>query len=161
MEKKVILVLVIIVEIGCFNSDSVTCLERAKKFYTLHKEENFDLFKCYNIVQWNPNRRNLKEEYHIEFYPNCQSDSITHKPLRGKVKFIKGKPIFSSKDLEMSDLPPRMLGEFYNLKVSSLFYKKPDILVLDLAPGVRLIRSCGMRKKGYLSIDSCWYYRCK
>lgn len=109
MEKKVILVTLIFLMLGCFGSKSTNGLEKAEDFYNKKKDVDFEMFKCFNILQWNQNRKNYREEYHIEFYPNCRIGG--YKALRGKVKFENGKPIFHSESLRKDDLPPQLLEQ--------------------------------------------------
>lgn len=118
MEKKIILILIIFSIISCSDSKPIKGLEKARLFYTENKDTNFEAFKCFNILQWNQNRENKNGEYHIEFYPNCQS--VIKKPLRGRVKFENGKPIFRSDKIKIDDLPPQLLEKFYKLRVISV-----------------------------------------
>lgn len=157
MEKKIILILIIFSIIGCSDSNPIKGLEKAKLFYNENKETNFGVFKCFNILQWDQNRENRKEEYHIEFYPNCQSG--IEKPLRGRVNFENGKAIFRSDEMKINDLPQQLLEKFYELQVSNLFYKNPERLELTLYPEVRLIRDCKEKREGYSSFDTCWHYK--
>lgn len=157
MEKNIILTLIIFSIISCSDSKSINGLERARLFYIENKDTNFEDFKCFNILQWDQNRENRKEEYHIEFYPNCQSE--IKKPLRGRVKFEDGQSVFRSDEMQINDLPPHLLEKFYDLQVSNLFYKNPKRLELTLYPEVRLIWDCKQKKEGYSSFDICWHYK--
>ena len=160
MEKTIILILMLLI-ISCSKSPTFSeKQEQVEIFYKKNKNTDFEIFKCYCILQWNQNRVNTKKEYHIEFYPNCEdSTKVLRKPLRGTVKFRNNKPpdiSFYSTRLESEDLMP-ILESFYILKISNLIYKDPNKLWITIHPKIRLVRT-KKREEGYSSLDSSWHY---
>lgn len=127
--------------------------ERVKIFYNEFKNYDFGSFKCINILQWNQDRFNLKEEYHIEYYKNCENPK--KKPLRGKLKFEKGKPVFES---DYIDKDLSLFKDFYHLKISNMIYQNPERLIITMYPDITMIRSCKTESE-YQSLDDCWHYK--
>lgn len=156
MEKKILL-MIISLAFACSNHKSTNELKQIRHFHKTHKDVDFEIFKCFSILKWNQNRANYKQEYHITFYPNCQSNE--QNALRGKVKFENNSAIFHPETLREKDLPPQLLERFYALKVSNLFYKNPNKLELTLHPNIRLLKDCENTRKNYTRLDNCWYYR--
>lgn len=155
MEKIIILGLMLCCMFSCKHREHTKLSpdERVMVFYNEFKNYNFDSFKCINISQWNQDRFNSKEEYQVEYYKNCKKDK--KKPLRGKLKFEKGQPIFKS-DYINKDLS--LFRNFYQLKVSNLIYQNPERLIITIYPDITMIRSCKTESE-YQSLDGCWHYR--
>lgn len=155
MEKTFILVFALCFLLGGCNSTSEGDKKAlVEEFYVKFSNYDFAKFGCMNILQWNQHRQNKRDEYHVELFPQCNTSV---KPLRGKLKFDKGDPVFVSTSIK--NIYENLFRDFYKFKISNLYCSGENRVGITIYPKIRILKSCENQEEGYVALDSCWHYK--
>lgn len=133
-----------------------TTLKRVKEFHKVNKDNDFEIFKGLNILQWNQYRENINNEYHIEYY---ESSDKKNKPKRASLKYIENKPLIKNYSIDSNLIDSNFLSFFYSLNVDNLYYCDTTQIVFGLYPDILIRKSLIERTDNYTKIDKYWSYR--
>lgn len=157
MEKKIFLVLLVLLNLTCNNRKvNLNQKKETLEFFNQVKSLNLDIIKCGTFLPVNSKRGDYDGAYFIQIYKEC---NIKNKPKIATIKYNTNGSfrILSNGTSRIND-STELLKNFYTANLESISYLSKDKIVVNSKSKIQLIKSCNLKgNKKYIELSDCWY----